>query len=215
MVEGRLVGVVSRGSKEGCAKVLCNTLTLGSYWQLLAALGSSWQLLVAFLSSWQHLVALRSSRLQFAALGSSWLLFAALGPSCENTPVTQGSYTVYSSVPSLLPWINSTIVARGGMDSCGYILQAPPTIGQCTVRTSCPWFFSLPVFIAARVTKCREKNYQNEANSHPDGTLSYVFLGADGETALAEIMLIIRTTFISQIDRMLSSEFRVPLSQKF
>jgi len=41
----------------------------------------------------------------------------------------QSPYDVFMKVSSFLPWIDSTILANGGMASCDYILLAPPKLG--------------------------------------------------------------------------------------
>ena len=47
-----------------------------------------------------------------------------LGESCS-----QQDYAVFTSVSTLLPWIESSIKENGGMASCGFTFSAPPTLG--------------------------------------------------------------------------------------
>ena len=47
-----------------------------------------------------------------------------LGETCSEQ-----DFAVFTSVSTLLPWIESSIKENGGMASCGFKFSAPPSLG--------------------------------------------------------------------------------------
>ena len=53
-----------------------------------------------------------------------------LGESCSEE-----DYALYTSISQFLPWIESSIKENGGMTSCGFNVDAPPTLGIINLET--------------------------------------------------------------------------------
>ena len=47
-----------------------------------------------------------------------------------EAPCDQQSFSIFTSVSALLPWIESSIKENGGMASCSFNFSAPPSIGS-------------------------------------------------------------------------------------
>ena len=54
-----------------------------------------------------------------------------LGMNCSD----QDQPAVFTSVSTLLPWVEEAIKENGGMTSCGFNVDAPPTLGIINIET--------------------------------------------------------------------------------